>query len=235
LSRTIVIGDVHACARELGELLEHLGADESDELLLVGDLVVRGLYPGETMLMVRSLDARAVRGNHEARLLRWHRIDLAGGPKSAADKKLYESQWLARTARALVDEDWRYLEAAPLWLNTQVLRVIHAGLDPALPIEAQDERVLLTCRTLDEHGKPSDRREGVLWGERYVGPPHVVFGHNAQTEPQLHPWATGLDTGCVYGGKLTALVLDEGEPVPPIPDRTRRLVSVAAHDAYYVP
>jgi len=46
----------------------------------------------------------------------------------------------------------------------------------------------------------------VLWGRRYTGPPHVVFGHNAQLEPQLHPWATGIDTGVVYGERLTALV-----------------------------
>ena len=56
-------------------------------------------------------------------------------------------------------------------------------------------------RTVDSRGRWSDEPDaGPLWGTVYVGPPHVIFGHNANTKPQLHPWATGIDTACVYGG-----------------------------------
>jgi hypothetical protein len=187
---------------------------------------------------LRSLGARSVRGNHERRLLRWRRLaSKRRRPRDAADRKLLDSEALARTAKALGDDDWAYLEAMPLWIDepSHELRIVHAGLDPTRTIEEQSERVLLYCRTLDERGKPSElREEGTPWGASYQGPPHVVFGHNALSEPQLHRWATGLDTGCVYGGALTALVLDRDEPVPSAPEQ-RRLVSVAAHRAYFAP
>jgi hypothetical protein len=87
-------------------------------------------------------------------------------------------------------------------------------------------------RCLDADGDPIEKRGDALWGIRYPGPPHVVFGHNAMTDPQIHPAATGLDTGCVYGGRLTALVLAEGAPPPPAKDRAAALVSVRARRAY---
>lgn len=237
MTRTIVVGDVHGCARELGDLLERIDISDGERLLLVGDVVVRGPDPVGVLHMLRSLDGRAVRGNHERRLLRWRELHEGKKPRDEADRRIYESKPLARTAKALDDGDWAYLEAMPLWIDEPAheLRVVHAGLDPSLPIEEQSERVLLYCRTLDERGRPSEERDtGVPWGARYQGPPHVVFGHNALHEPQLHRWATGIDTGCVYGGRLTALVLDENEPVPAAPT-LRKLVSVPAHEAYFTP
>ena len=69
----------------------------------------------------------------------------------------------------------------------------------------------------------------------YEGPPHVVFGHNAQSEPQIHAWATGIDTGVVYGEKLTAMVLEKRQPVPPADRRLEALFSVPASARYFTP
>ncbi|HEX3771973.1 MAG TPA: hypothetical protein VHV30_13950, partial [Polyangiaceae bacterium] len=86
---------------------------------------------------------------------------------------------------------------------------------------------LLRMRTVDRHGRWSDDRDtGTLWGAVYSGPPHIVFGHNARDEVQLHPWATGIDTGCVYGRRLTGMLLHEGEQVPRGEAAKAKLVSV---------
>jgi hypothetical protein len=87
-------------------------------------------------------------------------------------------------------------------------------------------------RCLSPKNEPIERRGDALWGARYRESPHVVFGHNALPEPQIHAHATGIDTGCVYGNRLTAMVLDEGEPPPPQKERAGVLVSVPARKAY---
>lgn len=238
--RTIVIGDVHGCADELEDLLEEIALGDDDDLLFVGDLVVRGPKPAEVLSLMRRHGGRSVRGNHEHRLLRWRALHDAAPSATdeltALDRRVIESKALRRTAAEIDDEGWAQLASLPLWLDVHggALRIVHAGLVPGVPIERQAERTLLYARGIDEDGEPTERRdEGTVWGALYEGPPHVAFGHNARSEPQLHAWATGLDTGCVYGGALTALVLGYGEPVPPVPDRRDALVAVPARRTYH--
>jgi Calcineurin-like phosphoesterase len=225
MARTIFIGDVHGCREELEALLARVGfsaGDAGDRLVMVGDLVVRGPDPAGTLDLLASLGARSVRGNHENRLLRC-RAGLA--PPGDAQRV---------TIAALADRHWAFLEALPLWLDLPEhgVRVVHAGVVPGVSIERQSPRALMYMRCLTASGAPDERRGEALWGARYRGPPHVVFGHNAQAELQIHPAATGLDTGAVYGGRLTALVLAEGARPPPPAERGEVLVSVPARRRY---
>jgi Calcineurin-like phosphoesterase len=224
MGKTVFVGDVHGCRDELDALLAKVGFSRGDRLVMVGDLVVRGPDPRGTLDLLRDLGARAVRGNHEDRLLAYHAAPEAVPLNSAS----------MLTARALRKRHWAFLEALPLWIDLpeHEARVVHAGLAPGVPIEQQTPRTLMYVRCLDAAGAPVEKRGAVLWGERYAGPPHVVFGHNARAEPQIHAWATGLDTGCVYGGELTALVLGDGERPPPARDRASALVSVRARRRY---
>ena len=224
MGRTVFVGDLHACRDELDALLQKVGFTADDRLVMVGDLIVRGPDPAGTIELLRSLSARSVRGNHEERLLRW-RTD----PRSDSLGDLSLSAALALSKR-----DWAFLEALPLWLDLPEhgVRVIHAGLVPGVPMERQDPRILMNIRSIDKFGSPQEKRGNLLWGQVYLGPPHIVFGHNARDTPQLHPAATGIDTGCVYGGWLTALVLGDGQEPPPLASRQEALVSVRARKRY---
>ena len=223
MARTVIVGDVHGCTSELEDLLEAVRFGGADQLVLVGDLVVRGPDPHGTLALVRSLGGRAVRGNHEGKLLAWRRHHKALGPEHE------------RAARALSEGDWQMLEMLPFWLDLPAhgVRVVHAGVVPGLPIHRVPPEALTKMRSIDDHGHWSDDGDaGPLWGTKYTGPPHVVVGHNAHPGPPFHPWATGIDTGCVYGGRLTAMVLDEGE-APPRGAKVRRLLqSVPARRKY---
>jgi hypothetical protein len=222
MGRTVLVGDVHGCRAELEALLSRLGFAAGDRLVLVGDLVVRGPDPAGTLDLVTQVGGRAVRGNHEDRLLRCRSGERPTGPQQRV------------VMDALAPRHWAQIEALPLWLDLPEhgARVVHAGVVPGVPIERQAPRALLYMRCLGPSGEAVEKRGATLWGARYRGPPHVVFGHNAQAEPQLHPDATGLDTGCAYGGRLTALVLAKGAPVPPVGERPAALISVPSLRRY---
>ena len=116
------------------------------------------------------------------------------------------------------------LSALPLYLRLpehEVL-VVHAGLMPHVALDQQDPSLLMNMRSIRPDGAGSKKPDdGVLWGSLWPGPELVLFGHHAGAGLQLHPHAIGLDTGCVYGGKLSACILPE-----------RKIVSVPARRQY---
>jgi len=212
--RTFFVGDVHGCLDELEALLKLAGCGEGDALVLLGDLVAKGPDSQGVVQLLRERRARAVLGNHDARVLEARR----GG----ALKKPH-----AKVADALTEADWAALEALPAWLDLPALDAIavHGGLDPRLPLAEQDPEVVRNMRSLDAKGRPTKRLEGgVPWGAKWPGPRFVLFGHDAVRGLQQHAHAWGLDTGCVYGGRLTGCWLPE-----------RRLVSVPARRVWSPP
>jgi predicted phosphodiesterase len=206
-ARTIIVGDVHGGLTELEELLHELGHSVTDALLMTGDVVAKGPDSQGVVQLLREKGALSVLGNHDA-----HVLKIGNGGEG---KKHHEA-----VAKSLTDADWRYLEAMPLVLPLEALGhvVVHGGLVPGVPFEKQERDVVINMRSFDVEGKPSKRIEGgVPWASRWPGPLHAVFGHDAVRGLQQWPHATGLDTGCVYGRKLTAMVLPE-----------KKLVSVQA-------
>jgi hypothetical protein len=231
--RTVIVGDVHGCAQELEALLDKIAFTSGDRLVFVGDLIARGPASLGVLDIARTTGALVVRGNHEQKLLdcREEELSRTVPPLKAPIAKTHRAVF-----RAMRPTDWTLLETSKLWLDLPEhgVRVVHAGLDPSVRWERQRPATLLRIRTVLGEGRRGQRH--VLWGTRYVGPPHVVFGHNAAPGLQLHPWATGLDTGCVYGGRLTALVLADRQKVPrSYPARKRLLVSEPARRVWFAP
>lgn len=228
--RSIVVGDVHGCADELEDLLERVEIDPSDRVYFVGDLIARGPGTNRVLARFRELGAKGVIGNHELRMLEVRKARQRGhhGPRLGPGHE--------RLLGELSEDDWATLEELPLWLDLprHGVRLVHAGVVPGRPIEQQLVRDLTRIRSLAD-GEGSDRYSEQSWASAYSGSPHLVFGHNARLGVQLHECATGLDSGCVYGGSLTALVLPADAAPAPIDRRAEQLVSVPAHRAYYGP
>lgn len=230
MGRTIIVGDVHACPDEFGMLLERVRyAQGSDRLVLVGDLVARGPDSGGAVARAIEAGALAVRGNHDEKVLRFWRARREGAPLPQLGERHQ------RAVRELREEHFAWLDALPLSLPlpSHGALVVHAGLDPSRPLEEQDPAMLLNIRSIDDAGVATHKLLGTPWARVWAGPEHVVFGHDARRGLQIERFATGLDTGCCYGRTLTAMVLDQDEPVPLHADERRaRLVSIAARRAY---
>jgi hypothetical protein len=196
MRRTIIIGDVHGCAEELRDLLQACQHSSHDRVIFVGDLVARGPDSHGVVKLARKLGAEAVLGNHDAHVLKHHRGEAVGPHHT-------------EVAKSLTVKDFEYLAGLPLWLDVprHQVRVVHAGLVPGVKVEAQRPEDLINMRSLDAQGQPRRRvSEGVPWASKWQGPELAVFGHDAMRGLQEYPLALGLDTGCVYGRRLTAVM-----------------------------
>lgn len=227
--RTLVIGDVHGCLDELRALLVRCSFDgASDRLVLLGDLLDRGPDPVGCVQFARELGAESVVGNHEETHLRFrsHRLKREADPGYRHPMRPFEPQRMQQH-EALSDEDWRWLEALPHVLPlTEGFVAVHAGLLPGRPLADQPRRAMVRLRYLDDDGdmlslEQQERRASPsrFWIDAYDGPVSVAHGHAvlSLTDPVCTQRPHGvevfsLDTGCVFGGRLTALVLDDARP-----------------------
>jgi Calcineurin-like phosphoesterase len=206
--RTVIVGDVHGCLDELLALVERCGVPGDTRYVLVGDLVAKGPDSRGVVAWARASNADAVLGNHDAAVVRTRDPDVEPAPKAHH----------VAVATTMSDAELAWLAARPLWLALDgdapgSHLVVHGGLVPGVPLEEQRRKNLLNLRSITAAGEPTAKIEGSPWASLWRGPPHVVFGHDAVRGLQRHAWATGLDTGCVYGGALTALVLPTSELV----------------------
>lgn len=231
-----IVGDVHGCADELVALLESLGYEVAADrgtaahpagrtVYFVGDLVDRGPdIVGVVRLamgMVRDGTARCVLGNHEEKLLRV----LQG-------RDVQVTNGLAETLRQLDGCDEVFRSELTTFIRGLVshavlddgrLVVAHAGMPERLQGRSSGRvRAFAlygnTTGETDELGHPVR----TPWAEDYRGRATVVYGHTPVPEPAWVNNTICLDTGCVFGGHLTALRYPEKE-----------LRSVAAARPYY--
>lgn len=230
-----IIGDIHGCASELETLLARLGyADgvhpQGRTAVFVGDLVDRGPdSPGvlrRVMSMVAAGTALCVPGNHENKLGRWlrgkqvqHRHGLAETIEQFEKEDAKDPAFKEQVREFIEDLVSHYV------LDGGKLVVCHAGL-PEKYHGRTSGRVRSfalygdTTGETDEYGLPVR----YPWAEDYRGRAAVVYGHTPIPSATWLNNTICLDTGCVFGGKMTALRWPE-----------RELVDVPAEQVWYEP
>jgi hypothetical protein len=213
LGRTLVVGDLHGCYDELMALLAAAKLGGEDRVVCVGDLVTKGNKSREVLELFMS-DARftSTLGNHDRALLAYWRGERKKKKLKPAQRKCAKELKEGRERYAA------YLETLPKYVDLGSHVVIHAGLRPGVALAEQSIEDLTELRTL---GPDPASREGTPWYEVYDGEKIALFGHWPDALPRRGPRALGLDTGCVYGLRLTGYVVETGE-----------LHSVAALRAY---
>lgn len=225
--RRIFVGDVQGCRVELERLLELLHFDPStDRLEPVGDLVNRGPDSAGVLRVCKSLDAGGVLGNHDV-----HLLHTAAGLRAIKPRDTLQDV-LAAPDRA---ELLAWLAARPVVRAWPDVLLVHAGLDPTWndPVAAlagvdplrEEPRLsfAIAARYCDEDGArpkedwPVPPAPFRPWFEFYPRSSDeqrtVVFGHWSRAGLVVRPLVRGLDTGCVWGGKLSAWIAEEDRVV----------------------
>lgn len=233
-----IIGDVHGCIDELEALLGQLGYQAADRdgqavwahpegrrALFLGDLCDRG--PGTpavyrlVMAMVRHKTGLCIPGNHEIKLLKWlqgRNVRMTHGLDRSVQQLLAEPEAFRAEVAAFIDRLISHFV-----LDDGKLVVAHAGLKEAMQGRSSGgvrEFCLYgeTTGETDEYGLPVR----VDWAEQYRGRALVVYGHTPVLSVQWRHNTVCIDTGCVFGGALTALRYPE-----------RETVSVPARQVYF--
>lgn len=230
-----VIGDVHACLDELHDLFDALGYTRDAQAgrrpppgrtaVFLGDFVDRGpANAGVLRLAMQMVDAGvalAVPGNHDVQLER----HLAGDPVPLVYGLRETVEDLDRESEAFRRDVLAFLSGLPghLLLDEGRLVVAHTGLAERFHGRADaDTRKLAAFGVIEGEMDPSDHDKRHTWVADYAGHAAVIYGHTSVAEPAWRRNTLDIDTGCVFGWRLTALRWPE-----------RTLVSVPARKMHY--
>ena len=232
--RLIIVGDVHGCLQELRQLMERIEPAVEDRIIFIGDLIDKG--PDSVgvvrfvMELAKSRRVELILGNHEEKFLRYVRHCREGDGK---ELQMQGTESYPVLMESLTKEELRWLEGAyySLHLPEQNLLLVHAGIPhqvhfplPATyrygihsPKEFKGLELLTLTRYLNPEGQFVSLRhetpQDIFWAESYDGRyGHMVFGHQPFPDdpaPRRFPHATGIDTGCVQGGRLSAILFND--------------------------
>eukprot|EP00978_Attheya_sp_CCMP212_P002042 scaffold4212_cov52-Attheya_sp.AAC.1 len=217
--RVIAIGDVHGCIDELQSLLRKCDYSPGDLVVFLGDLVSKGPDSVSVIQMAREIGAIGVRGNHDFEVIRWHQA-----MKSGVDAPVFGSEHF-HIASCLSNADMKWMYSLPWYISSKELGAlfVHAGFVSGIRLAKQNPRLMMNMRSILPDGTVTSKFfNNWPWARLWDGPQTVLFGHDADRGLQQYEHAIGLDTGCVYGGRLTACILPE-----------KRLVSVSANREYF--
>lgn len=232
-SRTLFIGDIHGCLEEFDELLKVLSYNkESDRLILLGDLIDRGPDSVGVVARAREMDLECVKGNHDYKFEKWWKS--VGSKADVYGKQPHYTQFS--------DEDVNYIARMSPYIKLEKENtiVVHAGMRAGISLDRQTKDDLYYIRYIDSNSAFVSLRkinklgskkaaDAHFWTEFWRGPENIIYGHNVHSEEvplieEVAPGVTcyGLDTGCCFGGKLTAMILE-----------TKEIVQVQAKKIYF--
>jgi serine/threonine protein phosphatase 1 len=242
--RKIIIGDVHGCLQELQALLAVCTPTDRDEIIFLGDLVSKGPDSAGTVAFVRRLSqqfaVKLILGNHEEKLLRviHNRLHNPEAYLVMTNRPHFEA-----IASDLTEEDLGFLRQAYYAVRLEELGylLVHGGIGVNWKLDfSTDYRYLVhnpkdykglerlnRTRFLSPEGKyvalNDEDETSYFWADQYDGRfGTVIFGHQPwhDHQPRIFRHAIGIDTACVYGGRLTACIL--------LPDGSYQFNSVPA-------
>ena len=210
--RIIAISDIHGCYTELKKLIRKLESEgeydkDTDTLVFLGDYIDRGPDSSKVIKFVRQLqqdnpNVMALMGNHEKMCIDYFEHG--------------DSCWAFNGKRSTVSsyrgisdmsDDVKWMKTLPLYYETDSFIFVHAGINPDVPLEENTSYDLLWERDGFIYN-PANFKKKIVFGHT----PSILF-NNTDKPYETIGGNIGIDTGCVFSGKLTALILEDNEVI----------------------
>lgn len=225
-----IIGDIHGCFDELTQLFKKLGYSlksgipihpEGRQIAFVGDAMDRGPYSLKTMALLFKIQEKGLLiyspGNHCNKFYRYakgNKVQLQYGIETT----------VAELHKLPIDEQERFLkryitfyEALPLYhlIDNEKLIIAHAGISKSLigTTDTKKLRSFVLYGDITGESLPNGRPFRRDWAKNYKGETFIVYGHTPVVNARFIHHTVNIDTGCVFGGKLSALRYPEKEIV----------------------
>ncbi|HYB90700.1 MAG TPA: metallophosphoesterase family protein [Candidatus Binataceae bacterium] len=208
--RLFAIGDVHGCADELGAILKTIAPAAGDTVVFVGDYIDRGPSSRDVIELALDFERQQaecvfLKGNHEDMMLsflgftgHYGESFLFNGGAATLDSYGIREEDLSEVVHRLPDPHLEFLNRLAVSYLRPPYLFVHAGIMPTRQLEEQQTEDLLWIR------------------QEFIFNPHridatVVFGHTPMRGVMIDlPYKLGIDTGLVYGGRLTCIEFTEG-------------------------
>ncbi|MFZ4827546.1 MAG: metallophosphoesterase [Phototrophicaceae bacterium] len=201
----LVIGDIHGCYDELQALLDKVPLSDGDWIVHVGDLVDRGPKPREVVQFFKTTpNAFSIMGNREHKHILAHQGVMDYNPSRATTKHQMgsEENYIQMLA---------YFQMLPVYMEFPTALVVHAYFESGKRADEQRRAVLLGHPEGEEH-LLNNGIDPETWYKTYDGDRPIIVGHREYPFLNYKDRVFALDTRCVYGGKLTGLLLPNFEP-----------------------
>lgn len=217
-NRLIAYGDLHGCLEELKELRANLNIDKDDIEVSLGDIINKGPYSIELIKYLKANNIAAVIGNHEYKFLRYKQFVKSKESKNQAILSNAQKDLFSKLDKECFD----YLYSMQPFLKFGIVTLVHGGLLNSIRLDKlskKEKNMLMHIRWVDKNDKfvsldGIKNKNVVFWSTLYNGlEGFVVYGHQPFLEPKKDRFSLGIDTGCVYGNKLTAAVFKQNSGV----------------------
>lgn len=198
--RLFLISDIHGCFDELEELLQISGAHKHlDKCVALGDMINKGPRSAAVIKWAMKNKVTCLMGNHELRFL-----DYVDNPKKR-DRKHKGFDKIIERLDDKLPKAIEWMRSLPLYIEMDDLILVHAWVEPDLPISKQKPEVLTNIRTWDHEGGNFKNPVGTPWHHFYTGKKPIVYGHFARQGYLENKNTICIDTGCCYGKQLTGM------------------------------
>jgi len=207
----IIYGDIHGCYDEFTSLRKRINPKKNDIEICVGDILTKGRDSIKVLKYIQEHNIESVLGNHEDKLVRY--LEHENNKKNNPIVLDNDEQIIIEN---LDDKGIEYLKNMPLFLRFKDITVLHGGIQNHQDLNnltKKEKSKILRMRYLDPednfitYGKENE--DSTFWTDMYDGNQgFIVYGHQWFSEVKHNEFALGIDTGCVYGNKLSAVIFD---------------------------